>query len=155
MSAQVVEDAIVVLSAAAHDTKTAREVSRPEEHGVASMGGPPIVGSARSCKDKAPADLDRSLQEAERQTAATAPCQANAARSAVRAVFEHVFAGRKHRMKLFVHTIGIARAEMKIGMVNFAYNFNRLAWLTPECAGLTQSIHNQTARRPSWTTTIL
>ncbi|MDB5578140.1 MAG: hypothetical protein JWR80_3316 [Bradyrhizobium sp.] len=26
-------------------------------------------------------------------------------------------------------TIGIARAEMKIGMVNLAYNFSRLAWL--------------------------
>lgn len=55
--------------------------------------------------------------------------RANAARSAVRSAVEHVFAGQKHRMKLFVRTIGIARAEVKIGMVNLGYNFNRLAWL--------------------------
>ncbi len=59
---------------------------------------------------------------------------ANAARSAVRSAVEHVFAGQKHRMKLFVRTIGIARAEVKIGMVNLAYNFNRLAWLEARTA---------------------
>jgi IS5 family transposase len=60
--------------------------------------------------------------------------RANAARSAVRSAVEHVFAGQKHRMKLFVRTIGIARAEVKIGMVNLAYNFNRLAWLEARTA---------------------
>lgn len=55
--------------------------------------------------------------------------KANAARSAVRSAVEHVFAGQKHRMKLFVRTIGIARARIKIGMTNLAYNFTRLAWL--------------------------
>jgi hypothetical protein len=42
---------------------------------------------------------------------------------------EHVFAGQKHRMGLIVRTIGIARARIKIGMANLAYNFQRLAWL--------------------------
>ncbi|MDB5583633.1 MAG: family transposase [Bradyrhizobium sp.] len=37
-------------------------------------------------------------------------------------------------MKLFARTIGIARAEVKIGMVNRAYNFNRLAWLEARTA---------------------
>ena len=55
--------------------------------------------------------------------------RANAARSPVRSAVEHVFAGQKHRMKLFVRTIGIARATVKIGMANLAYNFQRLAWL--------------------------
>jgi IS5 family transposase len=55
--------------------------------------------------------------------------RANAARSAVRSAIEHVFAGQKHRMKLFVRTIGLARAKVKIGMANLAYNFARLAWL--------------------------
>lgn len=54
---------------------------------------------------------------------------ANAARSTVRSAVEHVFAGQKHRMKLFVRTVGIARAKVKIGMANLAYNFTRLAWL--------------------------
>ena len=60
--------------------------------------------------------------------------KANAARSAVRSAIEHVFAGQKHRMKLFIRTIGIARARVKIGMVNLAYNFTRLAWLEARAA---------------------
>jgi IS5 family transposase len=54
---------------------------------------------------------------------------ANAARSTVRSAVEHVFAGQKHRMKLFVRTIGIGRAKVKIGMANLAYNFKRLTSL--------------------------
>lgn len=53
----------------------------------------------------------------------------NAKRSAVRSAVEHMFAGRKHRMGPFIRTIGIARARIKIGMANLAYNFQRLAWL--------------------------
>ncbi|RSU78951.1 IS5/IS1182 family transposase [Sphingomonas sp. S-NIH.Pt3_0716] len=60
--------------------------------------------------------------------------RANAARSPVRSAIEHVFAGQKHRMKLFVRTIGIARATTKIGMANLAYNFQRLAWLDARTA---------------------
>ena len=55
--------------------------------------------------------------------------RANAKRSAVRSAVEHVFAGQKHRMGLFIRTIGIARARIKIGMANLAYNFKRLIWL--------------------------
>ena len=58
----------------------------------------------------------------------TRHARANAARSAVRSAIEHVFAGQKHRMKLFVRTIGLARAKVKIGMANLTYNFIRLAW---------------------------
>ena len=32
-------------------------------------------------------------------------------------------------MGLFIRTVGIARARIKIGMANLAYNFQRLAWL--------------------------
>jgi len=55
---------------------------------------------------------------------------ANAVRSTVRVAIEHVFAGEKHRMKLFVRTVGLARAKVKIGMANLAYNFTRLDWMT-------------------------
>lgn len=60
--------------------------------------------------------------------------RANARRSAVRSAVEHVFAGGKHRMGLVVRTIGIARARIKIGMANLAYNFQRLAWLEGQIA---------------------
>jgi hypothetical protein len=37
-------------------------------------------------------------------------------------------------MGLIVRTIGIARARIKIGMTNLAYNFQRLAWLEGRAA---------------------
>jgi len=55
--------------------------------------------------------------------------RANRARSAVRSAIEHVFAEQKARMGLFVRTIGLARATVKIGLANIAYNLRRLAWL--------------------------
>ena len=55
--------------------------------------------------------------------------RANGKRSVIRAAVEHVFAAQKHRMGLVVRTIGMARARLKIGMANLAYNFTRLAWL--------------------------
>ncbi len=55
--------------------------------------------------------------------------KANGRRSKVRAFVEHVFARQKGPMALFIRTIGIARATMKIGMANLAYNFQRLVWL--------------------------
>jgi IS5 family transposase len=55
--------------------------------------------------------------------------RANAARSKVRSLVEHVFAAQKHVMVLVVRTIGLARARTRIGMANLAYNMKRLAWL--------------------------
>jgi Transposase and inactivated derivatives, IS5 family len=54
--------------------------------------------------------------------------RANRMRGAVRARVEHPFAEQKSRMGLFVRTIGRARAAVKIGMANLAYNFRRLVW---------------------------
>lgn len=55
--------------------------------------------------------------------------RANALKSKVRAGVEHVFAVQKDKMDLFVRTIGIARAKIKIGMANLVYNFRRLVFL--------------------------
>ncbi|KAA2211190.1 transposase, partial [Teichococcus oryzae] len=60
--------------------------------------------------------------------------KANAARARIRSGIEHVFAAQKHRMALFVRTIGLARAQVKIGIANLAYNFTRLAWLSARAA---------------------
>jgi transposase, IS5 family len=60
-------------------------------------------------------------------SAATA--KANALKSKVRAAIEHVFADQKDRMDLFIRTIGLARARVKIGMANLVYNFRRLGHL--------------------------
>jgi IS5 family transposase len=60
--------------------------------------------------------------------------KANASRARIRSGIEHVFAAQKHRMRLLVRTIGMARAQVKIGMANLAYNFTHLAWLSTRTA---------------------
>jgi transposase, IS5 family len=60
--------------------------------------------------------------------------QANARKSAVRAAVEHVFARQKGPMGLMIRTIGIARAEVKIGLANLAYNIRRYVWLSGRLA---------------------
>lgn len=52
--------------------------------------------------------------------------RANAKKSSIRAVVEHVFAHQKVRFGLFIRTIGLARAEAKLTLANLAYNFDRL-----------------------------
>ena len=54
---------------------------------------------------------------------------ANARKSRVRSAVEHVFAHEKGLMGLVVRTIGIARARVKIGLANLAYNMRRFIWL--------------------------
>jgi IS5 family transposase len=55
--------------------------------------------------------------------------RANARKSVIRSKVEHVFAHQKGLMNIIVRTIGIARAKLKIGLVNLAYNIRRLVWL--------------------------
>ena len=55
--------------------------------------------------------------------------KANIIRTRICSAIEHAFAAQKHRMALFVRTIGLARAQVKIGIANLAYNFTHLAWL--------------------------
>ena len=58
--------------------------------------------------------------------------RANNVRSKVRAAVEHVFARQKGPMALVVRTIGLARATVKIGLANVAYNMRRAVWLTAQ-----------------------
>jgi hypothetical protein len=58
----------------------------------------------------------------------------NARKSRVRSAVEHVFAHQKGLMRLVVRTIGIARAKVKIGMANLAYNMRRFVWLSGKYA---------------------
>ena len=55
--------------------------------------------------------------------------RANALKSKTRSHVEHVFAVQKDKMGLFIRTIGIARATMKIGMANLVYNLKRTLFL--------------------------
>jgi IS5 family transposase len=55
---------------------------------------------------------------------------ANTTRSRVRVRVEHVFGDQENAMGgKFVRTIGMARAAVKIGMMNLVYNMRRLVWL--------------------------
>lgn len=46
----------------------------------------------------------------------------------IRSMIEYVFARQKGPMALFIRTIGIARADVKIGMANLAYSLTRFVW---------------------------
>ena len=77
--------------------------------------------------------------------------RANARKSAVRSRVEHVFAHQKGIMGLMVRTIGIARAEVKIGLANLAYKLGDieqvpLADASVDLAILSQALHH--ARHP-------
>lgn len=50
-------------------------------------------------------------------------------KSKVRSKVGHVFAHQKGPMGLVVRTICIARARVKVGLANIAYNMRRLVWL--------------------------
>ena len=55
--------------------------------------------------------------------------RANALKSKLRSGVEHVFAVRKDKMDLFIRTVGMARARVKMGMANLVYNVKRLVFL--------------------------
>ncbi len=52
--------------------------------------------------------------------------RANAVKSKIRSRVEHIFAEQKDRMDLFIRTIWIARAMVKIGLANLVYNIKRI-----------------------------
>lgn len=58
----------------------------------------------------------------------------NATRGKVRAAVEHVFACQKQRLRLVVRTVGLARAQTKLGLANLAYNLLRFVWLEGRAA---------------------
>ncbi len=55
---------------------------------------------------------------------------ANAAKSKLLASVEHVSAWQKGPMGLFVRTTGLARATVKIRLINLVTNLRRMVWLT-------------------------
>ncbi|GAN61719.1 hypothetical protein ACI01nite_27600 [Acetobacter cibinongensis] len=60
------------------------------------------------------------------------PChvqQSNAGKSVIRSRVEHVFADQKSQMGLFIHTVGITRTTMKIGLANIVYNMRSFIFL--------------------------
>jgi hypothetical protein len=50
-------------------------------------------------------------------------------KSVIRSRVEHVFADQKSQMGLFVRTVGITRATMRIGLANIVYNMRRFLFL--------------------------
>lgn len=60
--------------------------------------------------------------------------RANKKRSSVRVRVEHVFASHKQMAGDFVRTIGHARARLKLGLINMAYNMKRWSYLEEAAA---------------------
>ena len=54
--------------------------------------------------------------------------KANNRKSQIRAKVEHIFAVQKDKMGLFIRTIGLKRAHIKITLANIVYNMKRLVF---------------------------
>jgi hypothetical protein len=55
--------------------------------------------------------------------------RSNAGKSVIRSRVEHVFADQKSQMGLFVRTVGITRATVRVGLANIVYNMRRFLFL--------------------------
>uniref|UniRef100_UPI002013AF46 transposase n=1 Tax=Gluconobacter cerinus TaxID=38307 RepID=UPI002013AF46 len=55
--------------------------------------------------------------------------RSNAGKSVIRSRVEHVFADQKSQTGLFVRTVGLTRATMRIGLANIIYNMRRFLLL--------------------------
>ncbi|GBR54973.1 transposase [Gluconobacter sphaericus NBRC 12467] len=51
--------------------------------------------------------------------------RSNAEKSVIRSRVEHVFADQKSHTGLFIRTVGISRATMRIRLANIVYNMRR------------------------------
>jgi len=67
-------------------------------------------------------------QEARRQVDAQADGQGECQKTKVRARVDHVFAHQKDRMRLFIRSVGLKRAEATVAMANIASNLGRWRW---------------------------
>ena len=118
-----------VTSASAHDGAQLRNVLNRENTGSKVWADT----AYRSKKNEAwlerhgyESDIHHKKPKGRPMSEATS--RANGRRSKVRAFVEHVFAHQKNRFGLFIRTIGIERARVKIGMANIAYNLTRYVW---------------------------
>ncbi len=93
-----------------------------------------MVGEGRGVAGAARVRVAHPSQEAAGSAEPERMRIANAQKSKVCNAVEHVFAQQKDPMGLVVRTIGIARARVKIGMANLAYNIRRFVWLRVKCA---------------------
>ncbi|KXV67068.1 transposase [Gluconobacter oxydans] len=55
--------------------------------------------------------------------------RSNAGKSVIRSRVEHVFADQKSQTGIFIWTVGITRATMRIGLANIVYNMRRFLFL--------------------------
>ncbi|CEF41929.1 transposase [Acetobacter senegalensis] len=65
--------------------------------------------------------------------------KSNAGKSVIRSRVEHVFADQKAQTGLFIRTVGITRATMRIGLANIVYNMRRFLLLERINAAASQS----------------
>lgn len=55
--------------------------------------------------------------------------KSNAGKSVIRSRVEYVFANQKSQTGLFIWTVGITRAKMRIGPANIVYNMRRFLFI--------------------------
>jgi IS5 family transposase len=117
-----------VTDAAVHDSQELKNLIEPEKD-KRVYGDSAFVGEeVQKCIPKN--ILNRIHEKGYRGRPLTAAQKrSNAAKSRIRARVEHVFAAMKHFGGRTIRTIGMARAEIEIGLLNFTYSLTRYAYL--------------------------
>ena len=87
------------------------------------FGNVKITKKARNCVSPISEKGSRNHTLTEEQKAS------NTEKSRVRSRVEHIFGAQAHMGSHFTRTIGLLRAEVKIGMMNLTYNMIRLGQL--------------------------
>jgi transposase, IS5 family len=99
-----------VTDAAAHDSRSFPELL-DKENTASGVGADTAYRTLRNLDAVQRRGLRERIQfrRPPRRRLSAPRAKANAARARVRSAVEHVFARQKHRMALFVRTIGLAR----------------------------------------------
>lgn len=118
-----------VTSASAHDGAQPRDRRRQGQHRIESLGRQRLCSKINEeWLEMNGLTSDIHQRKPKGKPMPEAISRANGRRSKVRSAIEHVFARQKDKMKLFIRTIGIGRARVKISTANIAYNMLRCVW---------------------------
>ena len=120
-----------VTDASVHDSQVFDEILDPRNDSTDAWADSAYRSDEQEARLKENGTPSHIHERAYRNTPLTEEQKAaNTEKSRVRARVEHVFGHIETSMKgCFVRTIGIARAEIKIGLENLAYNISRFAYL--------------------------
>lgn len=125
-------DNYIVTDAATHDSQPGEKLLTKKDKGQSMHGDSAYSGEPFRKKIVQAGMIDRTHEKGYRDHPLTKKQRkSNRAKSRIRARVEHVFGFMANSMKgLFIRSIGMARANINIGLINITYNMFRASYIT-------------------------